>query len=64
MRLIARIFLCLLPSLAVAQTPPVQVLHTFTPSPSRPNGPLLQVPDGSFYGVTMNGIIRLSASGR
>jgi uncharacterized repeat protein (TIGR03803 family) len=54
----------ILPARAAAQAPPLQVLHTFTPSPSRPNGALLQVPDGSFYGVTMNGIIRLSTSGQ
>ncbi len=50
------------PVLVAAQ--PVQVLHRFTPSPANPNGPLVQVPDGSFYGVTATGIIRLATNGQ
>jgi uncharacterized repeat protein (TIGR03803 family) len=53
----------LLPVRSAAQVPEVQLLHRFTPSPARPSGPLIQVPDGSFYGVTENGIIRLSTGG-
>ena len=59
--------LCLLPSLAAAQSTtvqPVEVLHRFTPSPANPNGPLLQMPDGTFYGVTATGIIRLTTAGQ
>ena len=43
---------------------PVQVLHTFTRSPGSPTGGLLEAPDGSFYGVTETGILRLTASGQ
>jgi uncharacterized repeat protein (TIGR03803 family) len=67
MRIARVLALCLLPSLAAAQTTvnqPVQVLHRFTPSPANPNGPLVQVPDGSFYGVTLTGIIRLATNGQ
>ncbi len=67
MRIARVLALCLLPSLATAQSTtlqPVQVLHRFTPSPANPNGPLVQVPDGSFYGVTATGIIRLTTAGQ
>jgi uncharacterized repeat protein (TIGR03803 family) len=63
MRLIPTLALCLLPSLAAAQPPSAQLLHTFTPSPARPIGGLVQIPDGSFYGVTDDGIIRVASNG-
>jgi uncharacterized repeat protein (TIGR03803 family) len=63
MRLAAILGTFLLPALAAAQTVPVQVLHTFRPSPAGPNGGLVQVPDGSFYGTTATGIIRRSTTG-
>jgi uncharacterized repeat protein (TIGR03803 family) len=50
-----------LPSNSAAQ--PVQLLHTFTTSPAHPRGALLPFPDGRFYGVTNDGIFRLSGSG-
>ena len=61
---------CLLLALVVgasarpAAAQPVQVLHRFTPSPAHPNGPLVQVPGGDFYGVTTAGIIRLTTAGQ
>ena len=67
MRIARSLVLCLLPSVAVAQSTtiqPVQVLHRFTPSPANPIGPLVQVPDGSFYGVTATGIIQLTTAGQ
>lgn len=63
MRAVSVLVLCLLPSFAGAQAPSVQILHAFTASPMRPNGGLVQVPDGSFYGVTESGIIQLSIGG-
>jgi uncharacterized repeat protein (TIGR03803 family) len=47
-----------------ATAQPVQVVHRFLESPAYPNGPLVQVPDGAFYGVTAAGIIRLSSGGQ
>ncbi|MEO5821393.1 MAG: choice-of-anchor tandem repeat GloVer-containing protein, partial [Vicinamibacteraceae bacterium] len=65
MRIAKALILCLLPSLATAQpVQPVQVVHQFTPSPGQPNGPLVQVPGGDFYGVTRSGIIRLTTAGQ
>ena len=64
MRIARALVLCLLPSLAAAQpVQPVQVLHQFTPSPTRPDGALVQVPDGSFYGVTSDAIYRRATDG-
>jgi hypothetical protein len=40
------------------------LLHTFTAPPAFPDGGLIQVPDGSFYGVTRNAIIRWSTGGQ
>ncbi len=63
MRIVRAVVLCLLPSLAAAQPlQPVQILHRFTPSPSVPEGGLLQVSDGSFYGVTSDTIYRLATN--
>jgi uncharacterized repeat protein (TIGR03803 family) len=62
MRLIRTLVFCLLPSVAAAQ--PVQLLHTFTRPPVSPDGGLVEAPDGSFYGVTSTGIIRLSPAGQ
>ena len=53
--------LCLLPSMAAAQ--PAQLLHRFTAAPAFPDGGLIQVPDGSFYGMLKHGIIRRSPAG-
>jgi uncharacterized repeat protein (TIGR03803 family) len=65
MRIVRALVLAALPSLAFAQQRfPVQVLHGFTPSPSRPNGPLIQVPGGDFYGVALDGIYRLAPGGQ
>ena len=61
---------CLLLALLVgaaarpASAQPVQVLHRFTPSTANPNGPLVQLPGGDFYGVTTAGIIRLTTAGQ
>jgi uncharacterized repeat protein (TIGR03803 family) len=64
MRLAKVLALCLLPSIAAAQTvQPVQILHEFPTPVARPDGPLLQVPDGSFYGVTSNALYRVATNG-
>ncbi|MEO5821392.1 MAG: DUF5719 family protein [Vicinamibacteraceae bacterium] len=64
MRIARVLALCLLPSLAAAQpVQSVQVVHQFTPSPAGPDGALVQVPDGSFYGVTAAAIYRLASDG-
>ena len=58
-RIAGVLVLCLWLLVAAAQPlQPVQILlHQFTPSPSVPEGGLLQVPDGSFYGVTSDTIL-------
>ena len=62
-RLAMALALDLLPSLAAAQQ--VQILHRFTPSPGEPSGPLVQAPDGSFYGPLLGGgICRLAPGGQ
>jgi uncharacterized repeat protein (TIGR03803 family) len=64
MRIARALVLCLLPSLAAAQpVQPVQVLHQFTPSPMNPSGALVQVADGSFYGVTSDAVYRRATDG-
>jgi uncharacterized repeat protein (TIGR03803 family) len=61
-RIVVGVFVAIIvASLAHAQT--VQVLHRFNPSPSRPAGPLVQVPSGDFYGITVGGIIRVTPGG-
>jgi uncharacterized repeat protein (TIGR03803 family) len=64
--LIRRLLLCcLLPSLADAQpVQPVQLVHAFTASPSRPDGALVPVADGSLYGLTPTAIYRLAPDGQ
>ena len=55
MRFACVLGVCLLPALAAAQpVQPVQILHRFTAAPWWPTGGLVQVPDGSFYGVTVD----------
>ena len=64
MRLIRVFVLCLLPSIVGAQpVQPVEILHEFATSPSKPGGPLLQVPDGSFYGLMSDAIYRVATDG-
>ena len=43
---------------------PVQLLDTFTKPPSGPNSALVQVPDGSFYGLTADAIYRVAPGGQ
>jgi uncharacterized repeat protein (TIGR03803 family) len=67
MRFVCVLGVCLLPSLAAAQSTtiqPVQVLHRFTASPGTPAGPLVQLPGGDFYGVTSAGILRMTPAGQ
>jgi uncharacterized repeat protein (TIGR03803 family) len=64
MRFACVLGVCLLPALAAAQpVQPVQILHRFESAPWWPNGGLVQVPDGSFYGVTVDAIYRLAPNG-
>ena len=64
-RIVGVLVLFLWSSVAAAQPlQPVQILHQFTTSPSVPDGGLLQVPDGSFYGVTSDTIYRLATNGQ
>ena len=61
MRIARALVLCLLPSLAAAQPiQPVQLVHRFTSSPSHPHGAMVQVPDGSFYGLADDAIYRVA----
>src|SRR3954469_24874309 len=65
MRIARALVLCLLPSLAGAQSVQrVEILHEFTTAPSRPTGPLVEVPDGSFYGLTSDAIYRRAPDGQ
>jgi uncharacterized repeat protein (TIGR03803 family) len=64
MRIARVLALCLLPSLAAAQpVQPVQILHEFPSAPWWPAGGLVQVPDGSLYGVTVDAIYRVATDG-
>ena len=61
MRIARALVLCLLPSLAAAQpVQPVQLVHRFASSPSHPHGAMVQVPDGSFYGLADDAIYRVA----
>jgi uncharacterized repeat protein (TIGR03803 family) len=57
----------LLPALAAAQSippiQPVQILHEFTSAPWWLTGGLVQVRDGSLYGVTVEAIDRVATDG-
>ena len=50
------------PVVAAAQR--IQVLDTFTQSPGSPNGALVQLADGSFYGTSATGIYRRAPGGQ
>ena len=66
MRAATLLVLCLLPAVAAAQAVPVQVLHRFASSPSGPDGALVQVSGGDFYGVTSGSrsIFRMTPGGQ